>query len=154
MDVSTKRLTAAELEAALQDCFGPMGAASLVPRAVAAMRALELQHEQDQGARAGLYSERASCVALIVALGAMIGWRFGYGLDPQAPDWPVVYVDTPAGQLSWHFSRDDYERCFPGGLPRYAGEWDLHDAPEKYRRCDLIVRGLLLRFLAEGGNNA
>lgn len=44
----------------------------------------------------------------------------------------AVYIDTPAGQMSWHFHEDD-DAAF-AHLPPYPGEWDGHSTGEKYRR--------------------
>ncbi|MFN8829868.1 MAG: hypothetical protein ACK50Q_11055 [Labrys sp. (in: a-proteobacteria)] len=47
-----------------------------------------------------------------------------------------VYIDTPAGQLSWHY-HDSQAHLF-ADLPPYSGEWDGHDTPEKYRRLEKV----------------
>lgn len=44
----------------------------------------------------------------------------------------AVYVDTPAGQMSWHIHEDDLPAF--AHLPPYPGEWDGHSTTEKYRR--------------------
>lgn len=55
--------------------------------------------------------------------------------DPNEPDWPVIYIETPAGQLSWHLSPDDLDlfehviRVTPESIT-----WDGHTTEEKYRR--------------------
>jgi hypothetical protein len=54
------------------------------------------------------------------------GYPAGVALDPEAPGWPVVYIDLPTGQVSWH-------------QPGYARPWDGHDAAEKYRRIRVFV---------------
>lgn len=59
------------------------------------------------------------------------GWTAGIRLDPDDPDWPVLYVDTPHGQVSWHLPSRDFDLSF---LPSYGREWDGHDLEEKRRR--------------------
>lgn len=58
----------------------------------------------------------AACVAL------EIGYKAGIRIDPNEPEWPVVYIDLPQiGQVSWH-------------MPQYPQEWDGHDVAEKFKR--------------------
>ena len=54
---------------------------------------------------------------------------------PAEPDWPVLVIDTPEGQLTWHFKADE----LPPSIPAYDGEWDGHDTPEKYARLRRLV---------------
>lgn len=44
----------------------------------------------------------------------------------------AVYIDTPSGQMSWHFHKDDAAAF--AHLPPYPGEWDGHSTNDKYRR--------------------
>lgn len=54
------------------------------------------------------------------------------------PEWhSCVYIDSPAGQLSWYYH--DSEAHLFAGLPTYAGAWDGHDTPEKYRRLAALT---------------
>lgn len=77
------------------------------------------------------YLERNQVVAALakaypsgVARTAIEGW---------SEDWHgCVYIDLPTGQASWHFH--DSQAYLFAGLPAYAGKWDGHDTPEKYRR--------------------
>lgn len=83
------------------------------------------------------YEERNRVVAALARL-------FPSGLKrTDIPGWDAewhgcVYIDTPAGQLSWHF-HDNQAHLFDG-LPPYSGEWDGHDTPEKYRRLAAVTR--------------
>lgn len=43
-----------------------------------------------------------------------------------------IYIELPTGQVSWHIHDREMEQF--SHLPRYYGEWDGHDTPEKYRR--------------------
>ncbi|MFD6401137.1 hypothetical protein [Nocardia sp. NPDC060249] len=47
-----------------------------------------------------LYNERA---ALISVLASLFPAAIAYN-DPKAPDVPVIYIDSPCGQLSWHIN--------------------------------------------------
>lgn len=75
------------------------------------------------------YRERAHLVALLAAL-----FPSTWGIDPEWTDWHVVYVETPAGQLSWHISpsdRDLFAHVFGGTADAV---WDGHSTEEKYER--------------------
>lgn len=45
----------------------------------------------------------------------------GFRIDPNEPEWPVVYFELPTGQVSWH-------------MPQHGREWDGHDTLEKWLR--------------------
>jgi hypothetical protein len=61
------------------------------------------------------------------------------GVDEAEPDWPVIYVSTPNGQLSWHLSKDDLD-LFPH-VPQTTGllTWDGHSTAEKYERLRMLT---------------
>lgn len=87
------------------------------------------------------YTERANLVALLAALYPSY-WDYA---DPQCPKWPVVFVELPTGQASWHFSPDDWwiGACIPR---RHGAVWDGHTTEQKYQR----IRNLILEI--EKGN--
>lgn len=71
------------------------------------------------------------------------------GADASAPDWPVLFVKLPTGQVSWHISPDDRDlfdhvRRTVAGMPD-APAWDGHDTEEKYARLDAHTRALAQR---------
>ena len=77
------------------------------------------------------YEERNRVVAALARL-------FPSGITKtDIPGWDAewhgcVYIDTPVGQLSWHF-HDSQAHLFDG-LPSYEGKWDGHTTEEKYER--------------------
>lgn len=85
-----------------------------------------------QADRDRAYRERAHLVAHLASLYAS---HIGY-TDPDAPDWAVVIIQTPTGQMSWHIAPDDLElfehvqTTFPGRSPK----WDGHTTEQKYER--------------------
>jgi hypothetical protein len=84
------------------------------------------------------YRERAQLVAL---LAAVYPSHIGY-TDPNEPDWAVAIVETPAGQLSRHISRDDMD-LFEHVLISTSEDrpWDGHSTEQKYQRVrDLIAQ--------------
>lgn len=88
------------------------------------------------------YRERA---ALVAHLAAIYPAAIAYN-DPAEPDWPVIYVTTPHGQLSWHLSEKDGD-LFPH-VPLIEGDaaptWDGHTTAEKYERLAACVRDTFL----------
>lgn len=75
--------------------------------------------------------------AIAVALSRLFpSW---IGVDTDEPDWPVLYVELPTGQVSWHFSPDDADLlsgASVGGTP-----WDGHTTDEKYARLAALAAG-------------
>jgi hypothetical protein len=56
-----------------------------------------------------------------------------WAVDPAEPDWPVICIHTPAGQMSWHVGRSDLE-LFPADLPTRPSDWDGHTTEQKHAR--------------------
>lgn len=67
------------------------------------------------------YDERTKLVYSLLYRASTVGWNCGIKIDPEEPDWPVIYIDLPTGQVSWH-------------VKAYDGEWDGHDNEEKAKR--------------------
>lgn len=67
------------------------------------------------------YDVRNRRIWQALGLAADIGYPCGIRADPDEPDWPVVYIELPSGQVSWH-------------MPIHEREWDRHDTVTKYRR--------------------
>lgn len=76
-----------------------------------------------------IYRERAH---LTRHLASIYTSRISFN-DPSEPDWGVLYIDTPEGQLSWHISPDDMYLFI--GIPVVNDfMWDGHTTEEKYER--------------------
>lgn len=78
-----------------------------------------------------IYTERNQCISLIVRMAQALGLPIGTKIDAES-SWPIVFVDLPSGQVSWHIPIDEL-RFFPA-LPAYPNDWDGHSTEEKYRR--------------------
>jgi hypothetical protein len=84
-----------------------------------------------------------------------LGWVVGVGEDPDAPDWPVLYIEIPGrGQVSWHLPSSQLDRA---AWPPYEGSWDNHDlaekrAPENLHRSNSARCFRWRRFLAISPN--
>jgi hypothetical protein len=98
--------------------------------------------------RNGAYTERNALVSALAHL-----FPAGTKKDDQKDwddDWRnVVYIDTPAGQLSWHYHDSD-AKLF-ADLPRYWSEYDGHSTPEKYKRLAKLAVIPLLVAVTKGG---
>lgn len=82
-----------------------------------------------------VYRERAHLVAHLAALyPSHIGFT-----DSACPDWAVVFVSLPTGQVTWHVSPDDLD-LFEHVTRNAAETWDGHDTVTKYRRLDHATR--------------
>ncbi|TMR11043.1 helix-turn-helix transcriptional regulator [Nonomuraea turkmeniaca] len=99
--------------------------------AVAILRWVAVNQEVTMTDQPNPYRERAYLVA---HLAAQYFSAIAYN-DPNEPEWPVIYIETPAGQLSWHLSPDDLDlfehviRVTPESIT-----WDGHSTEEKYQR--------------------
>jgi len=67
-----------------------------------------------------VYAERNRLAIAFARMAIAAGFRAGKGFDPGK--WPVVYVETPNGQVSWHIAESEASAL--EGLPEYSGEWD------------------------------
>lgn len=92
----------------------------------------------------GVYRERA---ALVAHLAALYPAAIVIGADPAEPDWPVIFIDTPKGQMSWHLSENDLDLFhFVTSWPADAVDapkWDGHTTAEKYERLAALVRDMM-----------
>lgn len=83
------------------------------------------------------YRERNRLVAFLAS-------RYPSGTrKTDIPGWDpcwhnCVFIDTPAGQMSWHYHDDDAPLF--AHLPPYEAPWDGHSTPEKYDRLARLTR--------------
>jgi hypothetical protein len=94
-------------------------------------RLAEVTAERDKA-----YRERAHLVAHLAACHPSVMLT-----DSAEPDWPIVFVSTSAGQMSWHIAKADLELF--GHVPATTEPtWDGHTTEEKYQRLAELVRTL------------
>ncbi|GGS98800.1 hypothetical protein GCM10010156_66150 [Planobispora rosea] len=86
-----------------------------------------------------VYAERAALIAYLAGQHPAVIVEN----DLSAPDMALIYLDTPAGQLSWHLHPHDlhlFDHVARVTAP--AGPvWDGHSTDEKYRRLRRLVNG-------------
>ena len=56
-------------------------------------------------------------------------------LQRDKPDWPVLMIDLPTGQVGWHLPRAEVL----GDWPSYEGSWDGHSLEEKRDRIERFI---------------
>ena len=94
---------------------------------------LRAEVERLRAEKDGAYHERNQVVAALAKM-----FPAGVAVDPDEPDWPVLYIDLPDGQVSWHFQRSEAIDLL-AGIPKYDGEWDGHSTEEKYTRLKSLA---------------
>ena len=97
---------------------------------------LELQLATARAEVANVYRE---CAHLVAYLSAVLPASLSYS-DPGTLEWPVLTVQGPTGQMSWHIAPEDVELF--GHLGLDVGEFpgDGHSTEEKYQRLDALTR--------------
>ena len=85
-------------------------------------------------AKDGAYEERNFLAAAL----AKIYPSYTY-LDPSEPDWPILYVDLPTGQVSWHVPFNFWEKYLGKLNVVGANPWDGHTTEEKYERLQALA---------------
>lgn len=89
----------------------------------------------------GIYRERAHLIAFLATQFP----SFLANNDPHEPDYTVIYIHTPDGQLSWHIHPDDLDLFdhVPWAKPdddRII--FDGHTTPQKYARLATFTRNI------------
>jgi hypothetical protein len=69
------------------------------------------------------YDQRHGLVIDALSLAHQCGYEVGIGVDMDQPGWPVVYIELPTGQVSWH-------------MQQHVRDYDGHSTEEKYARCN------------------
>lgn len=67
------------------------------------------------------YDGRNNTILMALGIAIPLGLSAGIRFDPSEPEWPVVYIELPTGQVSWH-------------LPQHVKAWDKHTNEEKHQR--------------------
>ncbi|MDH4317173.1 MAG: hypothetical protein OEV64_02175 [Desulfobulbaceae bacterium] len=76
------------------------------------------------------YFDRNQAVMALARLAKKLGWEVGLKTDPAEPDWPVLMIDLPTGQVGYHLPKNE----IVGEWPEYTKEWDGHSLEDKRRR--------------------
>ncbi|MEU6756951.1 hypothetical protein [Streptomyces sp. NPDC046685] len=132
----TRRIAVAvtdAIAAARADDADDQALAAVVSSAVLSetLRVVPTSASQAETERDRAYRERAYLVAHLAALYPS---HIGY-TDPDTPDWAVVTIEAPGGQMTWHVAPNDMD-LFGHVTPtnRICRGWDGHTTDEKYER--------------------
>ncbi len=85
------------------------------------------------------YFDRNQSVMAFARLALKLGYHVGLKTDPDEPDWPVLMIDLPGGQVGWHLPEDE----IIGDWPEYSGEWDGHSLKEKRKRLKTLIETVI-----------
>jgi hypothetical protein len=92
-----------------------------------------------------VYRERAHLLAYLATHNPS---ALVFAGDPAEPDWPILFVETPEGQMCWHTAPADvglfdhvtqYDATKSARYPA----WDGHTTEEKYERLARHVATLV-----------
>lgn len=97
---------------------------------------------ENSNAIEAVYKERAQCVAALARLAQALGHAVGFSEDDERTGWPVLYIELPTGQVSWHFTASDRAEFAPDIQDNPRLRWDGHSTPEKYARLATWTRTL------------
>ena len=92
------------------------------------------QRDEARAERDKAYRERAALVAYLSAVYPSVMLT-----DSADPDWPIVFVSTPSGQMSWHIAATDTD-LFQHVPATTCPTWDGHTTDEKYQRLRELTR--------------
>lgn len=93
------------------------------------------------GALNEAYRDRARVLAPLAAL-----FPSKLAANATDPDWPVLYLSTPNGQISWHIAQADLDLLQHVTFDRETDAlsiWDGHDTETRDQRLSLLVINLL-----------
>lgn len=96
-----------------------------------------------EAARNVAYAERNLAAQLAAHFTADEDYPVWWGIDPAEPDWPVLYIEGPTGQVSWHIPKAEVIAAYPEFTGHFAPpgpEWDGHSIETKDDR----IRALLV----------
>ena len=79
------------------------------------------------------YFDRGQAVLALAKLARAQGYDVGVKSDD--PEWPILFIDLPTGQVSWHFKASELQ----GDWPEYSGQWDNHNLEEKRSRVKEFI---------------
>ncbi|MCL4332906.1 MAG: hypothetical protein M1162_05265 [Candidatus Thermoplasmatota archaeon] len=82
------------------------------------------------------YLDRNLAVQVLARMAIQLGYKVG--VRDRGKDWPILYVDLPTGQVSWHLPSSE----LIGNFPEYDVVWDGHNVEEKRGRLSKFVETL------------
>ena len=114
-----------------------MTAEEELTEARAAFKRVCEERDQLRKAQGALYRERAHLTAFLAACYPSVT-----STDWDDDEYRILYVTTPAGQLSWHVQVNDAEELLSHVPADDTAEWDGHSTELKYERLDELTTRL------------
>ena len=85
------------------------------------------------------YFDRNQAVMALARLAQVQGYQVGWkDEDPDDPEWRILFIGLPTGQVSWHIKTED----MIGRWPYYDGDWDGHTLNHKRDRMAEFINGV------------
>lgn len=78
-----------------------------------------------------VYKQRTEIFALAMHLARQLKYEVGARRDKEEPDWPVLCIQLPTGQLAIHAKAEDVPVM---ELPAFKHAYDGHSDEDKSRR--------------------
>lgn len=99
----------------------------------------EKQREERDRSLELVYADRNLLVMAFAKLAQANGWPVWVALDAvdADPAWPVLFIETPEGQVSYHMPADQVMGFWPGPEPGQA--WDYHTTADKQKRLRAFI---------------
>lgn len=86
-----------------------------------------------------VYEDRNLLAMAFAKMAQAAGWPVWLGLDEADPDpaWPVLFIETPYGQVSYHIPAREVVGIWDDPDP--AVSWDFHSTREKHKRLKKLI---------------
>ena len=81
------------------------------------------------------YFDRNQVVMALALLCRAYRLPVGIQIPGGDSDWPILFIDLPQGQVSWHLPANEITTEFP----LYSGEWDGHTLEQKRERLAAFI---------------
>ena len=85
------------------------------------------------------YFDRNQAAMLAAVLAFEVGYPAGWVENADDPDWPILMLELPTGQVSWHIPKEEIVEMGLG--EPWAACWDGHDLTEKRKRIADYLEG-------------
>lgn len=83
-----------------------------------------------------VYAERNRLALTLARLAHALGHNAYFGEDREnGPDWCILFIETPAGQVSWHIPWGEIPDDDPVPLS-FIAKWDGHTKAQANRRLE------------------
>lgn len=92
----------------------------------------KLPKKKESVGESDAYFDRNQAVLALARLAKAQGLVVGVKEDPE---WPILFIDLPTGQVSWHIAKKE----LVGEWPEYSGVWDNHTLEEKRERMKRFI---------------